>query len=274
MIRTLSPNDTCGLRGVATLARTKKGRMMIRQAKTERGAQPLNPHACSLWRTWVAALGCLLLSACASPSTSNSTTTKAGPVNVVIETTLGEVVIELDMDRAPIAASYWLGYIDRGQYDGATLYRSASLDRQQPPQLVQGGLLLDALNQSRRIDPAEHGVLLQPEFETTDDSGLTHSAGAVSLARDLVDTGHLIPEVVFCLRAAPSMDAGVRNVPDDRGFPVIGRVVSGIEVIEAASRQALDGPTTIPFLRGQILTDPVTILRAYRAGTKTAVQPR
>lgn len=209
--------------------------------------------------SWRGALVCGLLSACATTAPDVAT-----PVEVVLETTLGEVVIELDMAKAPKAAGYWLGYVDRGQYDGATLYRSASPDGVEPPQLVQGGVLLSALNSDEPIVASDYGVEFLEAFETTEASALQHDVGAVSLARDLLETGHVIPELVVCLRAVPSMNYGARDVPDSRGFPVIGRVVSGMAVIEAASRQALDGPTTIPFLSGQILSEPVTIVRAYR----------
>lgn len=211
-------------------------------------------------RGCVLALAAMLLASCATSVPASS-----APATVVLETTLGDITVELDVTRAPAAASYWLGYIERGQYDGATLYRSASFDGGQTPQLVQGGVLLNALNSPGPIDPSDYGVAYQETFETTDDSGLLHIPGAVSLARDLLQSGDLIPEVVFCLRAVPSMNAGVRDVPDDRGFPVIGRVVSGMDVVKAASAQALNGATTIEFLRGQILTEPVTIVRAYRA---------
>ncbi len=209
---------------------------------------------------WLGALVCGLLSACVTTGPE-----APKPVEVVLETSIGDVVIALDVAHAPNAAGYWLGYVDRGQYDGATLYRSASLDRAEPPQLVQGGILLSALNSSEPIVASDHGVDFLESFETTQDSGLQHVAGSVSLARDLLDTGHVIPELVVSLRAVPSMNYGVRDVPDNRGFPVIGRVVSGMAVIEAASRRALDGPTTIPFLSGQILSEPVTIVRAYRS---------
>ena len=192
-----------------------------------------------------------------------------GRVHVVLETGLGQVVLAIDTERAPRAANYFLGYIDRGDYDGASLYRSASLDGAPPPQLVQGGLLSGTLTNTGPVDPSAFGVpYLLPEWDTTADSGLRHRRGSISLARDLLDTGHVIPEIVFCLRDIPRMDAGSNGRPDARGFPVIGEVLSGMEVIDATSQAHLEGATSISFLEGQILSTPVTITDAYRRQTQ------
>lgn len=188
----------------------------------------------------------------------------AALTQVVFETALGDIVIAVDQERAPQTAGYFLGFIQRGQYNGASLYRSASFDGLAEPQLVQGGMLQNALNTTGAIDPADYGVALLPTIESTELTGMQHTRGAVSLARDLLDTGFVIPEIVFCLRAVPSMDANGRDRPDTQGFPVFGHVVSGMDVIEAVTRRGLDGPTTIPFLAGQILTEPVVIQHAYQ----------
>ena len=193
-------------------------------------------------------------------------------VQVVLETGLGQVILAIETQRAPLAANYFLEYVDRGDYNRATLYRSASLDGQPQPQLVQGGLLRGALTSTGPIDPSVFGVTsLLPAWDTTADSGLRHHRGSISLARDLLDTGHVIPEIVFCLRDIPLMDAGSHGHPDALGFPVIGEVLSGLDVIDAISRLQLDGATSIHFLEGQILSNPVTITNAYRRQPEQAI---
>ncbi|CAN0301165.1 unnamed protein product, partial [Ectocarpus sp. 13 AM-2016] len=130
------------------------------------------------------------------------------PVPVILETELGPIELILRPQEAPLAASYLLEYIDRGLYDGATLYRIAALDGNPSPQIVQGGVLAGALNSEEQINPSDYGVAsLLPQWESTKESGLTHVKGSVSLARDLLSTGHVIPELVLCLRDVPSMDA-------------------------------------------------------------------
>lgn len=195
------------------------------------------------------------------------------PVSVTLETDLGPIELTLWPQHAPLAAGYLLDYIDRGLYDGATLYRSASLDGDPTPQIIQGGVLAAALNSEKQINPQDFGVTaLLPDWETTQESGLVHLKGSVSLARDLLNTGQVIPEIVLCLRDVPNMDAHPDGRPDARGFPVIGEVVVGLDVLNSVSNRELKGATNISFLQGQILTVPVTITRAYR--THAAPQKR
>ena len=182
---------------------------------------------------------------------------------IALETTLGTVVIQMDRQQAPLTTAYFLEYVDRGQYDGATLYRAASLDGQSEPQIVQGGMMLGALTAATKVNPADYGVSYLQTVEATDKTGITHQRGTVSFARDLLYTGYVIPEIVFCLRDVPEMNADGRDKPDREGFPAAGKVISGMDVIEAVTRRALGGETTIPFLQGQVLTAPVEILKAY-----------
>lgn len=211
----------------------------------------------SLWLTVHAAVAFTTEMPTVSPADSRGST-------VVFETSLGEIVVAFDAANAPKTTEYFLGYVDRGQYDGATLYRSATFDSDAAPQIVQGGVLVAALNQAGKIDPAAFGVDYLTTLETTHNTGIRHQRGVVSFARDLLDTGHVIPEIVFCLRAVPEMDAFGRDKPDSHGFPAAGHVIAGMDVVEAVTRQPLEGATTIPFLRGQILSEPVQIIRAYR----------
>lgn len=185
-------------------------------------------------------------------------------VRVLMETELGDITIALDLERAPEAGAYFLGFVDRGRYDGATLYRAGSLDGGDSPQLVQGGLLQWALVSNERVNLAEFGIATLPDFETTAQSGLQHDYATVSLARDLLYSGDVIPEFVIYLRRAAQVDAGGSDRPDHRGYPAIGQVVAGMDVVRAVTDRERNGPTSIPFLRGQVLTEPVRIHRAAR----------
>lgn len=190
----------------------------------------------------------------------------AGSVTrVVLDTELGELVLEVDGARAPKAAAYFLGFIDRGEYDGATFYRAGSTDQAPEVQLIQGGLFVSGLNRATPVRIEDFGVPALEQFDTTKDTGLRHEYATVSLARDLLDTGHVIPEIVIHFRDTPEMDYGGRSKPDERGFPAFGRVVEGMDVARAIAASELGGTTNISFLMGQILTDPVRITRAYRA---------
>ena len=193
-----------------------------------------------------------------------ATPVHAEPVIVVLDTELGKITLALDVDKAPIAASYFLDYIDRGKYDGATIYRAASLDGAEASQLIQGGLLEAELAVDNPGNLAAYGIETLPEFETTGQSGLRHTRGTVSLARDLLVSGDVIPELVIYQRDAPRIDENGRDWPDRRGFPAIGQVIDGMDIVDAISNLECAGPTSIDFLKGQILTEPVQIFKASR----------
>ena len=67
-------------------------------------------------------------------------------MQVVLETSAGEIVIDVLKQKAPRTAAYFLDFLDRGDYDGATFYRSTRLSVPSGPRLIQGGLLADALS--------------------------------------------------------------------------------------------------------------------------------
>lgn len=195
---------------------------------------------------------------------------KAETAVVQLETELGNIILALNLDQAPAAAAYLLGYIERGQYDGATIYRAASLDHEPQGQLIQGGLLEPELVATAPTDFSAYGIETLPVFETTSQSGLRHERGTVSLARDLLHSGDAIPELVIYQRAAPRIDENGLDWPDRRGYPAIGFVLAGMEIVDDIARRARGGLTSIVFLQGQILSDPVQIVRARRIASVPA----
>ena len=76
-------------------------------------------------------------------STPAENTDNANP-QVVLETGLGRIVIEVYEDRAPKNAAYFLEFVGNGDYDGGSFYRaggSVSASAKSSP-IIQGGFLL------------------------------------------------------------------------------------------------------------------------------------
>ena len=218
-------------------------------------------------------LATLILAGCLSDTETNpievSASTAKSPaptaVNVILETDLGNMVLRVDTDNAPVTSAYFLRIIDQGLYNGATFYRSASLDGEPGPQIIQGGILQDALTQTGPISAKDFKIPTLSSVERTSRTGLTHEAGTVSFARDLLDTGVVIPEIFICIRACTWADEGARSVPDTHGFPAFGKVLEGMDTVQAIANQETQGATSISFLQGQIHTGPIVIHKAYRA---------
>lgn len=182
-----------------------------------------------------------------------------GDAALRIETELGVIVVAVHVDRAPITAAYVRHLVEAGRYADASFYRTTTLGRPDRRPLIQGGPLAPRITGSSRTSP---DIPMLESIETTDTTGLRHEAGTVSLARDLARTGHVLPELFICLDDYPELDAGGRLEPDARGFPAFGTVTSGLEVVAAIAAREAHGTTRIELLRGQVLTQPVPILRA------------
>jgi crossover junction endodeoxyribonuclease RusA len=76
-------------------------------------------------------------------------------------------------------------------------------------------------------------------LERTSDTGLSHVAGAVSMARDGPDTATTSFFVVT--QDTPSLDYGGGRNPDGQGFAVFGQVVVGLDVARAIQARPTDG---------------------------------
>lgn len=189
---------------------------------------------------------------------------------LVLDTALGAIEIEIDQSRAPRTAEFVRGLVEIGHFDGSAFYRSTTLanDARQP--LIQGGPLAPRFTGTNAPVPR---VDLLDAVETTDQTGLTHGCGTVSLARDLFATGHVLPELFICLDDYPELNQGGRSEPDEQGFPAFGSVTSGLDVVRAIARRERCGASPIEHLDGEILTEPVTILTASISETRPESSP-
>ncbi|HEU4743044.1 MAG TPA: peptidylprolyl isomerase [Meiothermus sp.] len=173
---------------------------------------------------------------------------------VRLETELGEIVLELYPQQAPLTVANFLRYVDENRYEGATFYRAVRPDNQpQSPvkiEVVQGGLGMD-----------EHPAKLPPiPHETTPQTGIRHLDGTVSMAR--LQPGSAHSEFFICLGDQPELDFGGRRNPDGQGFAAFGRVTRGMEVVRAIQGRPAGGDR--PPVQGQWLLEPVRILRVER----------
>ena len=176
---------------------------------------------------------------------------------VVLETELGAITIEVDEERAPLSSASFLAYVDAGYYDGAAFYRVVTLENDNGSPLIeviQGGVT----DEARRLPPVEH--------ETTQETGILHEDGVISLAR--TDPGTASGEAFFiCIGDQPALDYGATRNPDGLGFAAFGRAVEGMDVVRAIHGRDANGPSEDPYTDGQILTSNVMIVSAERVGS-------
>lgn len=191
-----------------------------------------------------------IAAACAAPPPPALAASAPAAPRVLLETDLGEVVIAVDPARAPVTAANFLRYVDERRFDGASFYRVVTPDNQPDNpveiEVVQFGLGFD--DHPRRLPPIRH--------ETTEETGLRHLDGTVSMAR--LDPGTASSELFICIGDQPELDFGGRRNPDGQGFAAFGRVIEGLDVVRRIQLLPEEG---------QMLVEPVTITRAVRLAT-------
>lgn len=175
------------------------------------------------------------------------------PVLVSMQTGHGEIRIELFADKAPVTVSNFLRYVDGGHYDGSSFYRTVRYgnDNGNPRiEVIQGG----------RGDA--EAVFDAIAHETTEQTGILHADGVISMARGGVGTA--TSEFFICVGDQPGLDFGdVRN-PDKQGFAAFGRVVSGMEAVRAIHGLPSDAAADNVYVEGQIIEEPVVIVNVRR----------
>jgi peptidyl-prolyl cis-trans isomerase A (cyclophilin A) len=173
----------------------------------------------------------------------------AGPAplpRVSVRTSLGEIVLEIDVARAPATGRNFLRYVDAGRYRGGEFHRTVTTaPDNQPGKAVK----IDVV----QAGPAPGPDLAPIALERTRDTGLSHLDGAISMARDGPDSA--TSDFFVCVGPQPSLDFGGRRNPDGQGFAVFGRVVAGMDVV----RRIHGSPA-----KGQALAPPVAILEVVR----------
>ena len=168
-------------------------------------------------------------------------------VRVTLTTALGPIVLALEKQRAPVTTAYFLKYIDGKRLDGSTFYRALKLAPDGSAGLVQGGVR----DPKKLLPPVAH--------EPTSKTGLSHTDGAISLARGAPGTA--TANFFVIVGNLSSLDAGGG---DKDGYAVFGRVVEGMEVV----KRILDAPVSatkgVGVMKGQMIEAPIKLVSARR----------
>ena len=190
-------------------------------------------------------LAALLLPAAA---TAQATT------KVVISTTLGDIVVALETERAPITAANFLRYADEKRFDGIVFYRAMRLDwGEQPNGLIQAGTQMDP---ARILPPIAH--------EATSATGVKHVTGAISMAR--YEPGSATGDFSITVSPQAGLDADPRaEDPELRaGYAAFGHVVEGMDVVRAIFDAPIDPAKGEGIMQGQMLAEPVKVVSVRR----------
>ncbi|MBM3981737.1 MAG: peptidylprolyl isomerase [Planctomycetes bacterium] len=168
------------------------------------------------------------------------------PVRVLIQTDKGDIEVELDA-RAPNTVANFLKCVDGKFYDGGKFHRTVTPDNQ-PDNKVKIEVVQAGINPDKTKDE------FKPiKLERTNDTGVKHKDGTISMARDGPDTA--TSDFFICIGDQPELDHGGKRNPDGHGFAAFGRVTKGMDVVKKI--QAAPA-------KDQTLTPPITIKKVTR----------
>lgn len=134
--------------------------------------------------------------------------------NVVIETSLGNIEVELNSEKAPISTENFLKYVDKKHYDGTIFHRVIK------DFMIQGGGMDEKMAEKKSDAPIKN--------EAT--NGLQNLRGTIAMARtSVVDSA----TAQFFINTVDN-DFLNHNAPNAQqyGYAVFGKVVSGMDVVD------------------------------------------
>ena len=173
----------------------------------------------------------------APPLQAPAPTPAPGNPVVVISTSLGEFTVELFKDKAPVSVENFLGYADAGFYEGTIFHRVKS------GYVVQGGGFTPEMVEKTSRAPIQN--------EAT--NGLKNTRGTLAMARTRALRSATSQ---FYVNLANNAELDHRGYsPSDFGYAVFGRVLSGMDVIDAIAKV----PTGTNGEHEDVPTTPVVI---------------
>ena len=135
-----------------------------------------------------------------------------GPTKVKLQTTMGDITIELYEQKSPITCANFLAYVKQGFFDGTVFHRV------RPKFMIQGGGMTANLVQKPTLAPIKN--------EST--NGLKNDRGTIAMARtDNPDSA--TSQFFINLVNNSFLDYASAAKP---GYAVFGKVIEGMDVVD------------------------------------------
>jgi peptidyl-prolyl cis-trans isomerase B (cyclophilin B) len=159
---------------------------------------------------------------------------------VRLETSKGEILLELDAAKAPATVANFLDYVRDGHYDGTVFHRVI------PGFMIQGGGMTADLKPKQTRAPVKNEA----------GNGLQNLAGTIAMARtQVVDSA---TSQFFINTADNAFLNHSGSSPAAFGYAVFGKVVAGMETVRDIEQVA----TGSRGMHQDVPKEPVTIDRA------------
>ncbi len=134
------------------------------------------------------------------------------PVQIRLGTSMGDIVVELNVQKAPQTCKNFLSYVEKGFYDD-TLFHRVIADF-----MIQGGGF------NRQMKKKQTGAPIRNEWR----NGLKNKRGTIAMARLGGQPDSATCQFFINLQDNPGLD----QPRDGAGYAVFGHVVQGLAVVD------------------------------------------
>jgi cyclophilin family peptidyl-prolyl cis-trans isomerase len=177
----------------------------------------------------------ITLLACLLVMTLLSVNTWADNVKVLMKTSMGDIELSLDKEKAPKTVENFTKYIQEGFYEGTIFHRVIK------DFMIQGGGFTQSMQKKQTHDPVENEAK----------NGLKNKRGSIAMAR--TSAPHSATAQFFINHKDNSfLDYPSR---DGWGYAVFGEVTKGMEVVDSIAQQ----PTGVASGMRDVPKTPITI---------------
>jgi cyclophilin family peptidyl-prolyl cis-trans isomerase len=170
------------------------------------------------------------------------------PPRVSLQTSMGQIVLELNKERAPLTVANFLRYVMEGHFNNTVIYRVV------PRFVVQGG----SVGANGNGKPVHEPIPLEAN------NGLSNVRGTITMARSS-EPASATAEFFINLVDNPGLNQEAGDTENRTGYAVFGRVVSGMEAVDLITQVPLGGgygpfPANAPLI--PVIIRSATILDA------------
>jgi peptidyl-prolyl cis-trans isomerase A (cyclophilin A) len=137
---------------------------------------------------------------------------------VKLATSLGDIVVELDAEKAPKSVDNFVRYVRAGHYDGVIFHRVI-----ENFMIQTGGYKADLAEKPTR-----------PPIPLESRNGLSNARGTIAMARTAAPDS---ATAQFFINVGDNLGLDQANARDGEGYAVFGKVVSGMDVVDKIRAQ-------------------------------------
>ena len=137
---------------------------------------------------------------------------------VRMQTTMGDIILDLDAEKAPVTVENFLAYVESGFFDGTIFHRVIKNF------MIQGGGFTAKMDEKKT----------KPSIKNEAGNGLKNGKGTIAMARTQ-EVNSATSQFFINVANNDFLDHRDKS-PNGYGYAVFGKVREGMEIVEAISK--------------------------------------